>query len=59
MKSKVVAEALGMMVTSFGLVAALAWNEVVKTLIGEFLPRGQDILSLFIYATKFEEGQEK
>jgi len=40
-----------MMSTAFGLVAALAWNEAIKTLIAELLPKkGQGILPLFIYA---------
>lgn len=51
MKSKVVAQALAMMSTAFGLVAALAWNEAVKALISELLPKkGQGILPLFVYA---------
>lgn len=51
MKSKVLAETLGLMTTAFGLVAALAWNEAVKKLIDEFIPkRGQGVLSLFLYA---------
>lgn len=33
MKSKIVAESLAMMGTAFGLVAALAWNEAVESLI--------------------------
>lgn len=39
-----------MMSTAFGLVAALAWNEAVKSLISEILPKGQGVLPLFIYA---------
>ena len=51
MKSKIVAESLAMIGTAFGLVAALAWNEAVKSLINEFLPKkGQGVLPLFIYA---------
>lgn len=46
----VVAQSLGNLVTAFGLVAALAWNEAVKSLISNFLPQGQGTLSLFIYA---------
>ena len=38
------------MSTAFGLVAALAWNEAIKKLIDEFIPKGQGVLSLFIYA---------
>ena len=40
-----------MMSTSFGLVAALAWNEAIKKLIETYVPKGQsDVLSSFIYA---------
>ena len=39
-----------MMGTAFGLVAALAWNEAIKGLIDEFIPKGKGVLSLFIYA---------
>jgi len=36
---------------AFGLVAALAWNEAIKSLISEVLPKkGQGVLPLFIYA---------
>ena len=47
---KLVTEILGMMSTAFGLVAALAWNEAIKKTIDEFIPKGQGVLSLFIYA---------
>lgn len=50
MKSKVVAEALAMITTAFGLVAALAWNEAVKALVAAVVPQGQGVLSLFVYA---------
>ena len=51
MKSKVVVESVAMMMTSFGLVAALAWNEAIKALITEVVPKkGQGVVSLFIYA---------
>lgn len=40
--------------TGFGLVAALAWNnviqEVVNNYIKKFLPSGSGLISLFIYA---------
>ena len=39
-----------MVSTAFSLVAALAWNEAIKKLIDEFVPKGQGVLSLFIYA---------
>lgn len=47
---KILVESLTMFTTAMGLVAALAWNEAVKALISRFVPKGQDILSLFIYA---------
>ncbi|OGE79080.1 MAG: hypothetical protein A2751_05540 [Candidatus Doudnabacteria bacterium RIFCSPHIGHO2_01_FULL_46_14] len=36
--------------TAFGLVAALAWNEAIKKLIEQFIPKGKGVLSLFLYA---------
>ena len=47
---KIVSESLNLMSTAFGLVAALAWNEAIKKLIEEFIPKGQGVLSLFVYA---------
>ena len=47
---KIVSESLSMMSTAFGLVAALAWNEAIKSLIDEFVPKGKGVLSLFLYA---------
>ena len=47
---KIVSESLSLMSTAFGFVAALAWNEAIKKLIDEFIPKGQGVLSLFIYA---------
>jgi len=51
MKSKIVSESLGMMATAFSLVAALAWNEAIRGLIDEFIPKGKGVASLFIYAS--------
>ena len=40
--------------TSFGLVAALAWNEAIKEYVTEFIKpyfaKGSGVISLFIYA---------
>ena len=47
---KIVSESLTMMVTAFGLVAALAWNEAIKALIDQVLPKGQGLVPRFIYA---------
>ena len=35
----------------FGLVAALAWNDTIQTLINRFLPSGSGLVSKIIYAT--------
>ena len=40
-----------MVSSAFGLVAALAWNEAIKKTIEEFIPKGQGVLSLFVYAS--------
>lgn len=41
--------------TSFGLVAALAWNEAIKEYVTVFIKpyfaKGSGVISLFIYAT--------
>ena len=48
---KILAETLTMMTSAFALVAALAWNEAIKSLIEDLVPKeGNNILSLFIYA---------
>jgi len=39
-----------LLTTAFGLVAAFAWNELVKTAISKYIAPGQTILSQFIYA---------
>ena len=47
---KIVSESLTMVSSAFAFVAALAWNEAIKKLIEEFMPKGQGVLSLFVYA---------
>lgn len=57
-KKKLHKEILKQMVTlatsGFGLVAALAWNNVIKefvdTIIKPYLPQGSTLISLVIYA---------
>ena len=57
-KKKLHKEILKQMVTlatsGFGLVAALAWNnviqELVNTIIKPYLPQGSTLVSLFFYA---------
>ena len=36
--------------SAFGLVAALAWNEAIKTAIGLWLEGGDEVTGLIIYA---------
>ncbi|MGH7246337.1 MAG: DUF5654 family protein, partial [Candidatus Levyibacteriota bacterium] len=51
---EVVRQMLTLATSGFGLVAALAWNNVIQTLVNnyikKFLPIGSDIISLLIYA---------
>ena len=47
---KIIGESLTMMSAAFSFVAALAWNEAIKKLIDEFIPKGKGGLSLFVYA---------
>jgi len=39
-----------MLTTAFGLVAALAWNDLVKKFISEYITPGEGVKSQFIYA---------
>lgn len=36
--------------TAFGLIAALAWNTAITTLVHAFLPTGSELVMLFVYA---------
>ena len=47
---KIISESLTLVTAAMGLVAALAWNDAVKELINQFVPKGQNILSHFVYA---------
>lgn len=50
-KKEVRERTLGYILTALGLVAGLAWNEVIKSLIGIFFPSEQNtLLAQFIYA---------
>jgi hypothetical protein len=50
----IVTQMLALATSGFGLVAALAWNELVKavieTYIKPYLPQGSAVISLLIYA---------
>lgn len=52
--SAIVKQMLSLATSGFGLVAALAWNEVVKeavtSYIKPYLPQGSTIISLLLYA---------
>lgn len=39
-----------MSVTGFSLVAALAWNELIKSIIDLYIPKGSSVISHLIYA---------
>jgi predicted outer membrane lipoprotein len=39
-----------LLTSAFGLVAALAWNELVKELISQYIAPGQTLVSKLIYA---------
>jgi hypothetical protein len=51
---EVVRQMLALATSGFGLVAALAWNNVIQefvnTYVKKFLPQGSGMLSLLIYA---------
>ncbi len=49
-KGQVLETIATLMTTAFGLIAALAWNEAIKTLITEMVGKGNDLTGLFIYA---------
>lgn len=38
-----------MMASAFGLVAALAWNDLVKSVIDKYISPGSGVVSQFIY----------
>jgi hypothetical protein len=52
--SAIIAQMLALATSGFGLVAALAWNEVVKETVNSYiqpyLPQGSKVISLFLYA---------
>ncbi|AXV39519.1 DUF5654 family protein [Methanobacterium sp. BAmetb5] len=49
-KGQVLQTIATLLTTAFGLIAALAWNEAIKALIAQFLPKGSDLMGLLIYA---------
>jgi len=43
-------QVITMIVTSFGLIAGLAWNEAIKSVIEHFFPTGDGMFAKLIYA---------
>lgn len=41
---------LTLVLGAFGLVAALAWNDAIQSLVNTILPKGQAIIGKFVYA---------
>lgn len=54
MKKEIINQMLTLATSGFGLVAALAWNELIKTLVEEYIKPivggASGIISLFTYA---------
>lgn len=49
-KSQVAGTLSNLMTVAFGLIAALAWNEAIKAIIAQIIPKGSDLMGLLIYA---------
>lgn len=50
-RQEIIQKSLGYLIAAFGLVAGLAWNEAVKSLIEFFFPFSDDsLLAKFAYA---------
>lgn len=51
---KIATQTISMIASSFGLVAALAWNEAIKEYVSVYIKpyfaQGSGVVSLFIYA---------
>lgn len=51
LRKEIQERAVGYILAGFSLVAGLAWNEAIKSLISVFFPNpGNDVLIKFIYA---------
>lgn len=54
LSKKIASQTLTLLVSSLGLVSALAWNEAIKEYVDVFVKpyfaRGSGVLSLFVYA---------
>jgi len=45
------AQGLTYVIGAFGFVAALAWNEAIKSLLDRFFKSDNNVVSLFVYAS--------
>lgn len=50
MTKKFIEKFAALITGAFALLAALAWNDAIKSLINTYISKGDDVLSLFIYA---------
>ncbi len=50
MKKIVLEKIASLMTAAFGLVAALAWNDAIKTLFSEVFGKTDTLVPMFIYA---------
>ena len=50
LKMQIMETIAALMMAAFGLIAALAWNEAIKTLIAQYFAAGDALMGLFIYA---------
>lgn len=50
MTKKFIEKFAALITGAFSLLAALAWNDAIKTFINTYISKGDDVLSMFIYA---------
>jgi len=50
MRTQVIEKMAALIVAAFGLIAALAWNEAIKTLFSSVFGVGSNMVALFVYA---------
>ena len=50
MKREFKEKTITLILGGFGLVAALAWNEAIKTLFETFFPKKSELIGKFLYA---------
>ena len=50
LKLQVLETTSALMTAAFGLVAALAWNDAIKTFIGDFFESGSTLVPQLVYA---------